>query len=67
MKFVRTIVDRYRGKVSYWLTFNEIGNNVNYPMMWMTAGIRADSENLEQKCFQASHHQFVASFHNGKS
>ena len=61
MKFVRTIVDRYRGKVSYWLTFNEIGNNVNYPMMWMTAGIRADSENLEQKCFQASHHQFVAS------
>ena len=46
MKFVRTIVDRYRGKVSYWLTFNEIGNNVNYPMMWMTAGIRADSENL---------------------
>ena len=31
------------------------------PMMWMTAGIRADSENLEQKCFQASHHQFVAS------
>lgn len=60
-KFTRTIVDRYKGIVDYWLTFNEIGNNVNYPMMWVTAGIRADSPNLKQKCFQASHNQFVAS------
>ncbi len=61
MKFVKAMVDRFKGKVSYWLTFNEIGNNVNYPMMWMTAGIRADSPDLERRCFQASHHQFVAS------
>ena len=61
MRFVRAIVDRYKGVVDYWLTFNEIGNNVNKPMMWVTAGIDPAREPLEQLCYQASHHQFVAS------
>lgn len=61
MRFVRTIVDRYKDVVDYWLTFNEIGNNVNMPMMWVTAGIDPKRRDLEQICYQASHHQFVAS------
>jgi 6-phospho-beta-glucosidase len=52
---------RYKGIVKYWLTFNEIGNNLNKPMQWVTAGIRSDSDHLEQRCYQASHHQFIAS------
>jgi 6-phospho-beta-glucosidase len=30
-------------------------------MQWVTAGIRSDSDHLEQRCYQASHHQFIAS------
>ena len=30
-------------------------------MQWVTAGIKSDTENLEQACFQASHRQFLAS------
>ena len=61
LKFCEVIFNRYKGVVKYWLTFNEIGNNLNKPMQWVTAGIRSDLDNLEQRCFQGSHHQFVAS------
>lgn len=61
LKFCKVIFERYRGIVKYWLTFNEIGNIINYPMQWVTAGIKPGRENLEQICYQAAHHQFVAS------
>jgi len=61
LKFCEVIFKRYKGIVKYWLTFNEIGNNLNKPMQWVTAGIRTDLDHLEQRCFQGSHHQFVAS------
>ncbi len=61
LKFCDAIFNRYKGIVKYWLTFNEIGNNIHKPMQWVTAGIRSDADNLEQRCFQASHHQLVAS------
>ena len=61
LKFCKVIFNRYKGVVKYWLTFNEIGNNLNKPMQWVTAGIRSDLDHLEQRCFQGSHHQFVAS------
>lgn len=61
IKFCKAIFIRYKGIVKYWLTFNEIGNNLNKPMQWVTAGIRTDLDHLEQRCYQASHHQFIAS------
>lgn len=58
-KFVETMVKRWKGVVKYWLTFNEIGNNL-HKMEWMTAGIDP-KVSTEQDVYQASHHQFVAS------
>ncbi|WP_312426649.1 glycoside hydrolase family 1 protein [Lacrimispora sp.] len=61
MKFVRTIVDEFKGLVSYWLTFNEIGNVAVKPICWDAAAIYPDSDNILQEMYQAAHHQFVAS------
>ena len=64
VRYARTVFVRYRGKVKYWLTFNEI-NCLQVPFGIMTAGgIRMafhDPRNTEQLRFQALHHQFVAS------
>ena len=59
IKFVTAMVKRWKGIVRYWLTFNEIGNNI-HKMEWMTAGIDPLNDTL-QDVYQASHHQFVAS------
>ena len=59
MKFVRTVAERYKDKVHYWLTFNEIGNNI-HKMEWMTAGMDPKTDTINE-IYQASHHQFVAS------
>ena len=58
-KFVKTMVTRWKGIVKYWLTFNEIGNNI-HKMEWMTAGMDPKTDTLRE-IYQASHHQFVAS------
>ncbi len=61
LKFVRTIVSRYKGLVKFGLTFNEIGNTAVVPICWDAAGIHPESGNLKQRMYQAAHHQFVAS------
>ena len=61
LKFVKTIVERYKGLVKFWLTFNEIGNTAVVPICWDAAGLDPKSENLEKRMYQAAHHQFVAS------
>lgn len=59
-KYVRTIFDRYKGKVKYWLTFNEINSVLHEP--FLSGGIYTDKEKLsEQDLYQAIHHEFVAS------
>ena len=61
-KYVKTVVDRYKGKVKYWLTFNEIDSILRHP--FMTGGLienRFDPEKFEEVMYQAMHHQFVAS------
>lgn len=64
LHYAKTVFERYKGKVRYWLTFNEI-NILKVPFGVMTAGgmdIRSFApENTEQLRFQAMHHQFVAS------
>ena len=57
---VTLLFTRYKGKVKYWIPFNEINMSVNASAK--TLGIlnegQADHEAL---CYQALHHQFVAS------
>jgi 6-phospho-beta-glucosidase len=61
LKFVKTIVTRYKGLVKFWLTFNEIGNAAVVPICWDEACIDFNGSNLTQRMYQAAHHQFVAS------
>lgn len=64
VRYARTIVARYRGKVRYWLTFNEM-NVAQTPFGIMTGcgvvmGI-FDPENTEQLRYRALHNLFLAS------
>lgn len=55
--YVRVIFNRYKGKVRYWLTFNEINMAMFLPQMAL--GIKTDAS--EEEKYQAIHHQFLAS------
>lgn len=58
--YVRTIFARYRDKVHYWLTFNEINSILHSP--FMSGGIVVPQEELtESQLYQAVHHELVAS------
>lgn len=64
LKYCQTLFKRYKDKVKYWLTFNEI-NCLLVPFGIMTAGgvfssIKS-SKNTLQLRLQCLHHQFVAS------
>ncbi|KAB7668409.1 glycoside hydrolase family 1 protein [Bacillus sp. B1-b2] len=59
-KYAETVFTRYRNKVKYWLTFNEINAIALAP--YNGGGLITDRfENLDQAIYQALHHQFVAS------
>ncbi len=60
LRYCETIFTRYQGKVTHWLTFNEI-NSMGMGMMsgWMAGGIPNDAP--EQDKATASYHQFLAS------
>ena len=57
--FCRAVFTRYKGKVNYWMTFNEINAIALHP--FVAAGLRfAEGENKENTIYQAAHHQFLA-------
>ncbi|MGE8136681.1 glycoside hydrolase family 1 protein [Bacillus safensis] len=59
-KYARAILERYKNKVKYWITFNEMNMNLN--SLYTGAGILEDLvDHKLQTAYQASHHQFVAS------
>lgn len=59
-RYCRTIFARYKDKVKYWLTFNEINSLLHAP--FMSGGILTPAEELtEQDLYQAIHHELVAS------
>ncbi|AII12168.1 6-phospho-beta-glucosidase [Lactococcus lactis subsp. lactis NCDO 2118] len=59
-KYARVILNRYKDKVKYWLTFNEI--NIIGITGYLSGGLLADkTQNMLQSQFQAAHHQFLAS------
>lgn len=61
-KFAVTCFQRYKGKVKYWMTFNEINATMRAPRPWHQAGlIFKEGEDKNKTIIQASHHMFVAS------
>lgn len=55
-----TIFNRYKEKVKYWLTFNEINSVIHAPLL--SGGIMTPKEELSmQDLYQAIHHELVAS------
>ncbi|WP_411167464.1 6-phospho-beta-glucosidase [Clostridium sp. MB05] len=60
INYCNAIFNRYKNKVKYWMTFNEI--NVIAVNPFIPGGLRfTEGENREQIIYQAAHHQFVAS------
>ncbi|MGX1830714.1 6-phospho-beta-glucosidase [Paenibacillus taichungensis] len=58
--YAKTLFDRYKDKVKYWMTFNEINMLLHLP--YIGAGIvLQEGENKEQVLYQAAHHELVAS------
>ena len=51
LNYCRAIFERYKGKVKYWLTFNEINSSVVF----------MEQPDIPQQRFQGLHHMFVAS------
>ncbi len=59
-RYARTVFERYRGKVTYWLTFNEINSMLHFPLM--SGGINTPLDQLSKTdLYQAAHHELVAS------
>ena len=61
-RYVTTVFKRYKGKVKYWLTFNEVDSMIRHP--YTTGALIKDrfpGKNFNEVIFQAMHHQFVAS------
>ncbi|WP_103061505.1 glycoside hydrolase family 1 protein [Actinomyces qiguomingii] len=56
VRYARTLLERYRGRVRHWLTFNEI--NVMSTNPWNAGGIDSEDEAVRMR---AAYHQFLAS------
>ena len=60
LKFASTLFHRYKDKVTYWLTFNEINMTLDAP--FNGAGIQGMVQDIDQNLlYQSIHHQLVAS------
>lgn len=60
VRYAETVFNRYKDKVKYWLTFNEI--NIIGMTGYLSGGLLFDDGKLNlQEMYQAAHHQFVAS------
>jgi 6-phospho-beta-glucosidase len=58
--YAKTVFTRYKDKVKYWMTFNEINMVLHAPF---TGGglVFEEGENQLNAMYQAAHHLFVAS------
>jgi 6-phospho-beta-glucosidase len=58
--FAETVFKRYKTKVKYWMSFNEINSLMFHP--YVSAGVfEENNDHLEQDKYQSAHHQFLAS------
>lgn len=65
LNFARVCFERYKDKVKYWMTFNEINNQANFYddfAPFTNSGIKyKDGEDRERIMYQAAHYELVAS------
>ncbi|WP_280166023.1 glycoside hydrolase family 1 protein [Priestia aryabhattai] len=60
VRFATTVFNRYKDKVKYWMTFNEINCVKHHP--YVSLGVVEENHpHIEQAKYQGAHHQFVAS------
>lgn len=59
-KYAATLFNRFKGKVKYWITFNEINMLLHKPFTSSGITIHKD-ENREEVIYTAAHYQMVAS------
>lgn len=63
--YAATVMQRYKNKVKYWMTFNEINNQSNTAndiFGWTNSGVRfSQFENKKKALYQVVHHELVAS------
>ncbi len=64
-KFARVCFERYKDKVKYWMTFNEINNQMNVAndiFGWTNSGVHfGDYEKPEEAMYRCAHYELVAS------
>ncbi len=56
VRYAKVLLERYNGRIKYWLPFNEINCMSTQP--WVAAGIDSEDEEVRMK---AAYHQFLAS------
>ncbi|MFK4965519.1 6-phospho-beta-glucosidase [Lactococcus garvieae] len=65
VRFAEVVMTRYKDKVKYWMTFNEINNQANFDMdfaPFTNSGLKfVEGENREKIMYQAAHYELVAS------
>ncbi|MFC6165479.1 6-phospho-beta-glucosidase [Lactiplantibacillus dongliensis] len=63
--FAKTVFKRYRNKVKYWMTFNEINNQTAWkdphPLLQDSGLQLGKDDNWQQAMYQAAHYELVAS------
>ncbi|WP_168581454.1 6-phospho-beta-glucosidase [Gephyromycinifex aptenodytis] len=64
-RFARVCIERYHSKVRYWMTFNEINNQMNTEsplFLWTNSGVTvAAGEDAQEVMYRAGHHELLAS------
>jgi 6-phospho-beta-glucosidase len=64
VKYATTCFERYKDKVKYWMTFNEINNQADLTQhhLFQEGGILLQlDEDLEELMYQSAHYELVAS------
>ncbi|SEO10595.1 6-phospho-beta-glucosidase [Terribacillus saccharophilus] len=65
VRFTEVCFNRYKDKVKYWMTFNEINNKMdtdNPLFLWTNSGVTVkEGENAREVMYQAGHHELLAS------
>ncbi|TEA94894.1 aryl-phospho-beta-D-glucosidase [Lactiplantibacillus plantarum] len=64
--YAETVFKRYKNKVKYWMTFNEINNQTTYTNQFLMATdsglvLKPDDPDAEALMYQAAHYEVVAS------
>ncbi|MCD8158285.1 MAG: 6-phospho-beta-glucosidase [Clostridiales bacterium] len=63
--YAETVMERYKDKVKYWMTFNEINNQSNTDIDifgWANSGIKfSEFDDPKKALYQVAHHELVAS------